>query len=87
MFKNAMQKRLRQRFFVTPKSGLNFAGVLTEYDRDENGYAVYADCVVYPPDSTPEPVEGTTFIRHANVAYAQLLPLNFESPDADDTSD
>ena len=84
MFKDALQKRLRRRFFVTPKSGLNFAGVLTEYDKGEFGYQVYSDVMVYPPDSNPEPVEGVTFIRHANVAYVQELPPSFESPDVDD---
>jgi hypothetical protein len=86
MFKNALQKRLRQRFFVTPTSGLNFAGVLTECDRDEFGYEVYQDVVVYPPDSSPEPVEGVTFIRHRNVAYAQLLPPELDTPDVNDTT-
>lgn len=72
--KNALQKRLRQRFFVTPCSGLNFSGVLIESDRSETGYEVYADVIAYPPDSNPEAVEGLTYIRHANVAYVQEVP-------------
>ena len=72
--KDAVERRLRQRFFVTPKVGLNFAGVLTEYDKSEKGYQVYRDVVIYPPDSNPEPAEGETFIRHTNVACQQLLP-------------
>jgi hypothetical protein len=79
--KDALQKKLRQRFFVTPKSGLNFTGILIECDRREDGLEVYADVQVYPPDSNPEPVEGTTYIRHHNVAYAQLLPPQLDAPE------
>lgn len=74
IFKNALRKRIRQRFFVTPRSGLNFSGVLVEFDRSENGYEVYADVVAYPPDSNPEPAKGLTYIRHSNVAYVQEVP-------------
>jgi hypothetical protein len=68
--KNLIQKRLRQRFHVTPRVGNQFSGVLLAEDRD---YAVFADVVAYPPDGNPEKVAGDLFIRHSNVAYAQRL--------------
>lgn len=76
LLKNALHKRVRQRFFVTPVDGLNFDGVLVSFDRSENGYEVYDDVVVYLPDAAPEKVKGLTYIRHSNVAYVQELPPN-----------
>lgn len=68
--KNLIQKQLRERFFVTPKSGLNFSGVLLAADRS---YYHFAGVTAYPSDADPEPVDGDVFIERDNVAYLQRL--------------
>jgi hypothetical protein len=69
--KNLIKRQLRERFFVTPKSGMNFSGVLI--DEDRNHY-VFAAVKVNPPDDDPQPVEGDVYIERGNVAYLQRLP-------------
>lgn len=66
--KNLIQKKLRTRFHVTPKVGLQFSGVLIAED---STYATFADVEVYPEASPPEKCSGELYIRHENVAYAQ----------------
>lgn len=68
---NLIQEKLRQRFHVTPKHGLQFSGVLIAEDPE---YAVFADVVVYLDDDTPQKADGEeVYIRHSNVAYVQRL--------------
>lgn len=69
--KNLIQKRLRERFHVTPRVGTQFSGVLIAEDSQ---YAAFADVVAYPDDATPTKVDGELYIRHTNVAYVQRLP-------------
>jgi hypothetical protein len=66
-----MRKQLRERFFVTPKTGMNFSGVLLNSDRN---YYIFADVTVHPPDDEPQAVEGDLFIERGNVAYLQRQP-------------
>lgn len=68
--KNLIQRKLRERFHVTPRVGTQFSGVLIAEDRV---YAAFADVVAYPDDASPEKVEGELYIRHSNVAYVQRL--------------
>lgn len=72
MFSNdSVQKHLRERFYVTPKAGLNFSGVLiTKCKR----YYVFADGKIHPDDGNPQPVVGEIYIERDNVAYLQRLP-------------
>lgn len=74
MFKNAMQKKLRQRFFVTPKEGVHFSGVLIECDRDEDGFSVFTDVKVHVESQQPASAQGETYIRNSHIAYCQLVP-------------
>jgi hypothetical protein len=73
MFKNSIQKKLRSRFFVTPKSGIVFDGVLISSDRGEHGYSVFVDVVAYPDQANPERIKGELYILNANIAYSQLV--------------
>lgn len=66
--KNLIQRKLRTRFHVTPRSGVQFSGVLIAEDAR---YAVFADVVAYPDDASLERVEGDLYIRHENIAYVQ----------------
>jgi len=68
--KNLIQKRLRTRFHVTPRVGVQFSGVLIAEDSQ---YAVFADVVAYPEGGNPERAEGDLYIRHANIAYVQTV--------------
>jgi small nuclear ribonucleoprotein (snRNP)-like protein len=70
MSKNLIQRKLRERFHVTPRVGTQFSGVLIAEDRT---YAVFASVVAYPDNDVPEKVEGEIYIRHDNVAYVQRL--------------
>jgi len=49
---------------------MQFSGVLVAED---SVYAVFADVVAYPDESSPEKVAGELFIRHSNVAYVQTV--------------
>lgn len=70
--KDSIQKHLRERFYVTPKAGLNFSGVLI--DKCKN-YYVFADGKVHPADgSNPQALVGDVYIECENVAYLQRLP-------------
>lgn len=69
--KNLIQRKLRERFHVTPKVGTQFSGVLIAEDSQ---YAAFADVLAYPDDAIPEKVDGEVYIRHTNVAYVQRLP-------------
>ncbi|BCP41440.1 hypothetical protein MINTMi27_15330 [Mycobacterium intracellulare] len=69
--KNLIQKKLRTRFHVTPKVGMQFSGVLVGED---SSYAVFADVVAYPENASPEKCSGDIYIRHDNVAYVQTAP-------------
>ena len=69
--KSLIRKCLRERFFVTPRYGDSFSGVLMAHDR---AHAVFTDVKVFPEGSNPEPVAGDVYIRHANIAYMQRLP-------------
>jgi hypothetical protein len=69
--KNLIQKRLRQRFHVTPKVGNQFSGVLLAEDRH---YAVFADVIAYPDEADPEKVAGDLYVPADNIAYSQLVP-------------
>ena len=73
MFKNSLQKKLRSRFYVTPKSGLEFSGVLVKCDRGEDGYSVFVDAVAYPDNANPEPLAGEVYVLNAHIAYSQLV--------------
>lgn len=73
MFKNSLQKKLRSRFHVTPKFGLDFSGVLIQCDKGEDGYSVFADVVAYPEQADPEPIKGDVYVRNSQVAYSQLV--------------
>ena len=75
MFRNAFQKKLSQRFFVTPKSGVNFSGVLVKCDKGSDGHSVFADVKVHVEGRT-ESATGTLYIRNDNVAYCQELPAD-----------
>lgn len=68
--KNLIQRRLRTRFHVTPRVGMQFSGVLVAED---SVYAVFADVIAYPDESSPEKVAGELFIRHNNLAYVQTV--------------
>lgn len=74
-YKNSIQKHLRERFFVTPKVGHNFSGVLISSCKE---YHVFADVTVYPPETDPQQANGEIYIKHSpdggNVAYCQRLP-------------
>lgn len=66
-----MKRKLRERFFVTPIEGRNFSGVLLDQD---GAYAVFGDVKIHPQDGDAIPAVGELYIRHDNVAYAQLMP-------------
>jgi len=73
LFKNSIQQHVRERFFVTPKVGMNFSGVL--YSTCKH-YHVFVDVKIHPPDDKPQEVAGQLFIQHGqngNVAYMQRL--------------
>lgn len=71
MLKDSIRKQLRERFFCTPKTGLNFSGVLINSDRN---YLVFADVQVHPAgDAQPQPAPGELYIEKSNVAYVQLI--------------
>jgi hypothetical protein len=74
MFKNSLQKKLRSRFYVTPKFGIDFQGILIQCDKGEGGYSVFADVVAYPEESEPQPIKGELYIRNSEVAFTQLVP-------------
>lgn len=76
MFKTSLQKRVHQRFFVTPKSGVNFSGVLLSADKDERGQTVFTDVKVHMPGEDPEACLGYTFIPNSNIAYVQEMPAD-----------
>lgn len=69
--KNLIQKKLRNRFHITPRVGMQFSGVLVAEDSQ---YMQFADVVAYPDDGSPERVNGELYIRHTNVAYVQTVP-------------
>lgn len=69
--KNLIQRRLRERFHVTPQVGTQFSGVLIAEDHT---YAVFASVVAYPDESAPEKVDGDLYVRHNNISYLQRLP-------------
>lgn len=76
MFKTSLQKRLLQRFFVTPKSGVNFSGVLIHADKNEHGQTVFADVKVHMAGEEPDPAIGHTYIFNSNIAYVQEMPAD-----------
>lgn len=73
MFKNAMQKKLRQRFYVTLKAGIPFDGVLIHSDKGDDGHSVYADVVAYPEGDNAQQVKGELYVPNTNIAYSQLV--------------
>ena len=93
MFKTAFQKKVHNRFFVTPKVGLNFSGVLVKAGRAEKDWSTFVDVKAHLPNSSPEPLEGDMLIQNSNIAYAQIIPVSYthtvithsiEDDDADD---
>jgi hypothetical protein len=79
MFKTELQKKVKNRLFVTPKVGLNFSGVLVKADRTEQGWATFTDAKLHLPNANPEPVHDT-IIQNSNIAYLQILPPVEEKP-------
>ncbi len=74
MFNNSIKEHLCARFYVTPKTGHNFDGVLIQSDR---GYYVFADINVYPTGAESQKAQGELWIEKSNVAYLQrLLDVN-----------
>ena len=73
MFKNSLQKKLRARFYITPKFGIEFDGVLIQCDKGEDGYSVFADVIAYPEESQPTPLKGDLYLRNGDIAFAQLV--------------
>lgn len=75
MFKNAMQKKLRKRFYVTPKDGygIDFDGILIACDKGEDGYSVFINVVVHPDQAEPEELKGEYYIMNGHVACSQLV--------------
>ena len=69
--RNLVQRRLRQRFAVTPVKGVPFEGVLTGADGD---YYVFADVLARPDGAVPREAPGELYIRLDNVAYIQTVP-------------
>lgn len=67
--KNSVQRKLRNRFHVTPIKGLEFEGILIDSCRE---YHVFAKVTAYP-DDVPQSVDGELYIERSNVAYMQLL--------------
>ena len=72
--KNAFQRRVSRRFYVTPKAGVNFSGVLVRSDGHDDGHSVFADVKVHQDGREPESVVGELYIRNNNVAYVQEMP-------------
>lgn len=68
--KNLLQKKLLERFHVTPRVGAQFSGVLLDEDKT---YAVFGGVIAYKDDDTPVKVEGELFIRHDNISYLQRV--------------
>ena len=66
---NAVRKKLRSTFYVTPLKGHEFEGVLLSTDRE---YHVFGNVKVYATDM-PQSVDGDVYIERSNVAYMQLL--------------
>jgi hypothetical protein len=77
--KTSLQKRVLQRFFVTPKAGVNFSGVLIHADSSDRGQSVFADVKIHMPGENPEPVVGHTYIPNSNIAYVQEMPADADS--------
>jgi hypothetical protein len=70
-----MQKKLRSRFYVTPKDGygIDFDGVLIACDKGEAGYSVFVDVVAYPDQADAEKIKGEFYIMNGHVACSQLV--------------
>lgn len=71
IFNNSIAQHVCERFYVTPKTGQHFDGVLTQSDK---AYYVFADVKARPVDDDPQPVVGELWIEKSNVAYLQRLP-------------
>jgi hypothetical protein len=73
LFKNQLQKRLRKRFFVTPTTGMDFAGLLIRSDKERDGYSVFADVKFYPDPYDPptEASPGEFYFPNALIYSAQ----------------
>lgn len=76
MFKNAMQKKLRQHFYVTPKEGygVDFDGVLIACDKGGDGYSVFTNVIAHPDGADPQEIKGEFYIMNGHVACSQLVP-------------
>lgn len=83
MFKNSIEKLVRQRLHVTVKAGYgyDFSGVLIRADRGRNGQYVFADVVAYPPDANAERLDGELYLDRVDALYVQTIPPRV--PDAD----
>lgn len=75
MFKTALQKKVSHRFFVTPRAGVNFSGVLTKAGKKEHDWSTFVDVKAHLPNANPEPCPGEMFIQNSNIAYMQLMPI------------
>ena len=68
--KNLVERRLRQRFAVTPVKGVPFEGVLLAADGD---YYSFGDVMAHADGQVPRQAPGELFIRLDNVAYIQTV--------------
>lgn len=75
MFKNSIQKKLRSRFYVTPKFGFgpDIEGILIASDKGESGYSVFTDVTAYPDEGNPEKIKGDLYVMNGHIACSQLV--------------
>lgn len=54
--------------------GYDFSGVLLHADRRRDGQYVFGDAVVYPPDASPERLDGDLYVDRVDVLFVQTIP-------------